>query len=100
LHNGAKVAVVPVKDTIPETKQELHDPFITVNDAVVIVKESIGSLKVAAIFWLKGTPVALFMGFVELTDGVVITVGEVIPTRCSQPAIIMPSSSGINHILE
>jgi hypothetical protein len=67
---------------------------------VVIVEESIASLNVAVIFWLKATPVDTLIGLVELTFGVVMTVGDVIPTLSSQPAIIMTSSSGSNHIAE
>jgi hypothetical protein len=94
---GAKVAVVPVYDTVPDTN---NVPCIKVKEQVVMVEGSIASLKVAVIFWLKGTLVALFTGFVELTAGVEVTIGEVIPILCSQPAMTMASSSGINHILE
>ena len=49
------------------------DPCIKVNVAVVIVEASIVSLKVAAIFLLKPTPVALFAGSVNVTVGGMMT---------------------------
>jgi hypothetical protein len=57
------------------------------------------SLKVAAIFWLKATPVSALTGLVELTVGEVTDGGDVIPTLFSQqPVIEMTSSSGISHL--
>jgi hypothetical protein len=95
--DGAKVAVGPVIDTVPETNDV---PCIKVILAVVIVVESIASLKVMEIFWLKGTPVALFSGLVELTVGVVTTDGVTSPDLSVQPIMIMISSSGIEHSLK
>ena len=47
-------------------------PTFKVNVSVVIVEESIGSLKVAAIFLLIRTPVAPSSGCVELTVGALV----------------------------
>jgi hypothetical protein len=58
---------------------------------VVIVEESIASLKVAAIFWLTGTPVAAFAGFVKITvGGVVSGVAPVVKLQTKSFAIAVP----------
>ena len=67
---GAKVAVMPVRDTKPDTNVV---PCSTLIVVVVMVEASMATLKVAAIFWLKGTPVAALAGSVELTVGGVMT---------------------------
>ncbi len=44
-------------------------PAVTVNVAVSSVAESIGSLKLATMLALSGTPTALLMGVLDMTDG-------------------------------
>jgi len=58
---GVKVAVTPIKDTTPATGVT---PWNKPNVAVVIVKGSIASLKVAVIALLIATPVAPLTGTV------------------------------------
>jgi len=65
--------VVPVYETNPGTGVE---PCIKMNVAVVIVVASIVLLKVAVIFWLKGTLVSALAGSVEVTTGGVITTSD------------------------
>src|SRR5437867_434090 len=48
-------------------------PCFKVKVTVVVVKGSIASLKVAATFWLMGTPVAALAGTVKLTVGAVVS---------------------------
>src|ERR1044071_7214095 len=68
--NGLKVAVTPAYVTVPITGVV---PCCKVKVMVVVVKGSIASLKVAAIFWLTGTPVAAIAGTVKLTIGAVVS---------------------------
>ena len=63
-------AVIPAKVTVPETTVV---PCRNVKVVVLIVDRLIVSLKVAAIFLLRATPLALLIGSVEITVGGVIS---------------------------
>ena len=95
---GVKVAIGPTRVTAPETGVV---PCFKVKVAVVIVNGSIASLKVAAIPWLIGTPVAAFAGSVELTVGAVMSgvapvaklhtksLANALPARSLAPVVIV-----------
>jgi hypothetical protein len=63
---GVKVALMPEQATVPATAPE---ESVRVKVDVVTVVQSIASLKVALIIWLRGTSVAPFRGIVEITVG-------------------------------
>jgi hypothetical protein len=68
---GLKVAVVELWEvTAPGTGVI---PCFKVNVVVVIVKGSIGSLKVAVMFALTATPTSPAAGIVEITVGAVVS---------------------------
>src|SRR6185295_6330987 len=61
---------------------------------VVIVVGSIASLKVALIFWLKGTPVAPLTGSVALTVGAVVSgAAPVVKLQLKAAARVLPARS-------
>jgi len=67
---GSKAATAFVEVTVPETGVA---PCVKVKVAAVIVAGSIASLKVAAMFPLTTTLVAVLAGSVELTVGAVVS---------------------------
>lgn len=91
---GAKVAVVPVYDTIPEIWVL---PCITTNVEELIVVESIDSLNVATTLVLSTTSVAPSAGLVEVTEGTLVARIDVTPGRVSQPTRSPSASSGLSH---
>src|SRR5207237_5087826 len=62
-------------------------PCFKVKVIGVVVKGSIASLKVAAIFWLMGTPVAALAGTVKLTVGTLVLAGmaTILESRVTAP---------------
>jgi hypothetical protein len=69
---GARIAVLPEYDTVPATDVVPGPSRLNVAGAV-IVSGFIASLKVAVIFWLSGTAVAVSIGNAEITDGDVVS---------------------------
>src|SRR6185369_862614 len=69
-------------------------PCFKVKVTGVVVKGSIASLKVAAIFWLMATPVAAFAGTVKLTVGAVVSrVAPVVKLQTKLFASALPARS-------
>jgi len=66
---GVKVPTLPEEVTVPETG--VRPGPVIVKVVPVIVAGSIASLKVAVVFPLMATPLAVSAGFVELTVGAV-----------------------------
>ena len=71
LLDGVNVATLLLYDTVPLTLPLL---LLRVKVLVVMVEESMSSLKVALMALLTPTPVALLAGLVELTVGGVVSV--------------------------
>ena len=69
-------------------------PSLIVKVAAVIVVASIVLLKLAAIFWFRGTPTAASAGSVELTTGgVITTVAPVVKYHTTFDTSALPARS-------
>src|SRR5207253_1814863 len=88
---GVKVAVTPASATVPAT---VAAPCFKVKLAVLIVKGSIASLKMAAILPLMATPVAALAGTAALTVGRVVSgVAPVVKLQTKFAASALPARS-------
>jgi hypothetical protein len=88
---GSKVATLPEEVKVAKTAVV---PCFNVKLAWVIVEGSIASLKVAVMFLLTTTPVAVSAGSVELTvGGVVSPVVPVVKLHVLLTAIVLPARS-------
>jgi hypothetical protein len=99
--DGVKTAVTPAKVTVPVTAVACGPA--TLNDEMLIVAGSIGSLNVAVILLLICTPVSPFAGIVEVTVGAVVAsdaVGAISGGLLAHPAKKATSSNTGNHIFE
>jgi hypothetical protein len=96
---GVKVAVVPEYETVPATEVVPGPSSLNVAGAV-IVSGSIASLKVAVIFWLSGTPVAVSIGRVEITEGGVVSgTAAVVKVHAKSPRISWPKESATSLLI-
>ena len=93
---GVKVAMVPAHVTVPETGVA---PCRKVKVAVVTVRGSSASLKVAATLLLMATPMAALAGFVEVTVGAVVSaVAPVVKLHTKSLASALPARSVISVV--
>lgn len=89
--DGLKVAVAPLKETVPGT---VELPFFSVNVAVFTDNESIASLKLAVTEAFSTTPVAPAAGETEPTvGGVLSTAAAVVKVHEEFDAMVFPARS-------
>ena len=97
------VAFVALYVNVPEIAAaelfviELFVASCKVKDAGVIVVGFIASLNVTAIIWSRGTPVAEFAGFVDITTGQTPTVSTFLSSQLLISAAINKTAIAVIH---